>query len=91
MLWYLHLCAVGGVTVTAYEDVASGRMVMNRDGSGQFESVTLHPKATITAGSDPEKARALHGEVHKYCFIARSVNFPVTIEPVIVAEGQLRA
>ena len=87
MLWYLHLCAVGGVTVTAYEDAPTGRLNMDRDGSGQFESVTLHPKVAVTAESDHDKARALHGEIHKYCFIARSVNFPVRIEPEIVVEG----
>src|ERR1035441_3032720 len=26
MLWYLHLCADAGVTVTGYEDTAEGRM-----------------------------------------------------------------
>jgi organic hydroperoxide reductase OsmC/OhrA len=46
--------------------------------------VTLHPKVTITSASDPQKARALHGEIHNYCFIARSVNFPVGFEPQIV-------
>ncbi|MFF7363219.1 hypothetical protein [Streptomyces sp. NPDC008125] len=29
------------------------------------------------------KARALHGDVPALCFIARSVNFPVTHEPVV--------
>ena len=77
MLWYLHLCADAGVTVIAYRDDASGEMAMHRDGSGEFTRVTLRPKVTVTQGSDAEKAHALHGEVHKFCFIARSVNFPV--------------
>jgi organic hydroperoxide reductase OsmC/OhrA len=84
MLWYLHLCAVAGVTVTAYEDAPVGAMAMNRDGSGQFETVALHPKVTVAATSDADKARQLHGEVHKYCFIARSVNFPVVSQPEII-------
>ena len=43
MLWYLHLCAVSGVVVTAYEDNAEGRMQTHADGSGEFTEVTLRP------------------------------------------------
>jgi organic hydroperoxide reductase OsmC/OhrA len=56
------------------------------DGSGRFERVTLHPHVTI-AGGDAEKARALHEDAHRLCFIANSVNFPVEVEPVIEATG----
>ncbi len=87
MLWYLHLCAVDGVVVTAYEDAPTGKLRMEKGGAGQFVSVTLYPRVTITAASDADKARALHGEIHKYCFIARSVNFPVVIEPQIVHQA----
>jgi organic hydroperoxide reductase OsmC/OhrA len=34
------------------------------------------------------KARELHHAAHKKCFIANSVNFPVTCEPKILVEGQ---
>lgn len=84
MLWYLHLAAKAGITVVAYEDTAVGEGVMNPNASGNFTSATLHPKITVTAGADLEKARSLHGDVHRYCFIARSVNFPITIEPEII-------
>jgi organic hydroperoxide reductase OsmC/OhrA len=83
MLWYLHLCAVAKVVVTAYVDLPAGVMMEHPDGSGEFTSVVLHPQVTISAESDAEKARAIHGEVHRYCAIARSLNFPVTCEPVI--------
>lgn len=33
--------------------------------------------------SDPEKPLALHSNVGQYCFIARSVNFPVEHKPKI--------
>lgn len=83
MLWYLHLCAVNGVTVTEYRDAATGTMEQNPDGSGQFSRVVLHPMVTITAESDREKARKLHAQAHALCFIARSVNFPVEVDPTI--------
>lgn len=84
LLWYLHLCAVNGIVVTAYRDTAEGEMAETPDGAGEFTHVTLRPAVTIAAGGDPAKARALHEEVHRFCFIARSVKFPVGCEPEIV-------
>jgi len=86
MLWYLHLCASAGVVVNAYVDDPIGEMAMNRDGSGQFTEVLLKPEVEIGPASDAAKAALLHGEVHRYCFIARSVNFPVRVDPRIVTQ-----
>ena len=83
MLWYLHLCAVSKVVITAYEDAAEGMMETNPDGSGAFASVTLKPRITITAESDAATAEALHEKASAMCFIARSVNFPVAHEAEI--------
>ncbi len=82
MLWYLHLCAVKGVKVVAYEDAAEGAMV-EAPGNGRFTGVTLRPVVTITADSDADRARTLHTRAHDECFIANSVNFPVRCEPDI--------
>lgn len=80
MLWYLHLCAVNGVAVTAYRDDASGTMTEGDGGPGRFTEVTLRPHVTIAAGSDPAKADSLHHEAHGQCFVANSVNFPIKVE-----------
>jgi organic hydroperoxide reductase OsmC/OhrA len=80
MLWYLHLCSVNGINVQEYKDRATGRMEEGADGSGRFVEVVLHPNVWITPESDPDKAKALHEEAHRLCFIANSVNFPVRIE-----------
>lgn len=82
-LWYLHLCAVAGIVVTDYVDQAEGVMAEGEDGAGRFSRVTLRPDVTIAAGSDPERALALHADAHKHCFIANSVNFPVLHEPSV--------
>ena len=77
MLWYLHLCAVNDIAVTAYEDAAEGLMQTHSDGSGEFEKVTLRPRVTISAESEADDAARLHIDANAMCFIARSVNFPV--------------
>lgn len=81
MLSYLHVAVKHGVVVTDYRDDASGLLRLNRDGSGQFESVTLRPKVTVADGSQADLAARLHHEANQVCFIARSVNFPVEHEP----------
>jgi organic hydroperoxide reductase OsmC/OhrA len=83
-LWYLHLCADGGVVVEGYLDEAIGVMEESADGSGQFVHVTLRPQVTVAPGSDQAKALALHHAAHEKCYIARSVNFPVLCEPGVI-------
>ncbi|MTE18285.1 OsmC family peroxiredoxin [Streptomyces sp. TRM43335] len=83
MLWYLHLCAAGGVVVTDYTDRPVGTMTTDATGGGRFTEVVLRPEVSVTEESMREKAVALHGEVGTVCFIARSVNFPVRHEPTV--------
>ena len=86
-LWYLHLAAEAGIVVTGYSDRAEGVMETSPAGSGRFKRVVLHPVVTVTAGSDLDRARALHEAAHEKCFIANSVNFPVECEQEIVVAG----
>jgi organic hydroperoxide reductase OsmC/OhrA len=86
MLWYLHLCADAGITVTAYVDRAAGTMAETQEGGGHFTGVVLRPVVTILEGCDGELAVALHVRAHQLCFIASSVNFPVRCEPEVGTE-----
>jgi len=88
MLSFLHVAVKHGLVVTAYEDHASGLMRTNRDGSGQFESVTLKPRVTVADPAAAELLEELHTEANKLCFIARSVNFPVLHEPSAAVGAQ---
>ena len=85
MLWFLHLCADAGIIVTEYEAAASGAMSEHADGSGEFTNVVLRPRAVITDSARIADAMALHPRAHELCFIARSVNFPVEHEAVVIA------
>jgi len=78
MLWLLGLAAEAGIVVTAYRDRAVGTMVEDADGGGRFTSVTLRPEVTVHSGH--EKLAELHTKAHHLCFIANSVNFPVTVQ-----------
>ncbi|MFY0684803.1 MAG: OsmC family protein [Balneola sp.] len=80
MLWYLHLCSVNEVVVTEYRDAAKGVMIENKDGSGQFEAVTLHIDIIVQKESMTEKAKLLHKEANEKCFIANSCNFEINHE-----------
>ncbi|MDQ2090038.1 OsmC family protein [Marimonas arenosa] len=78
MLWYLHLASDAGITVLAYDDDAVGHGESEPSGAGRFTGATLRPRITVAEGTDLAKADAIHHEIGKVCFIARSVAFPVT-------------
>lgn len=82
-LWYLHLAATAGIVVTAYEDRAEGTMVETPDGGGHFTRIVLRPRVTISKG-DPDRARELHHDAHRLCFIANSLKCEISTEPEIV-------
>ena len=81
MLWFLNLCAANGIVVTSYTDDAQGTMAEGADGGGEFTTVTLRPRAAIADSGQANRALELHQEAHRLCFIARSVNFPVSCQP----------
>lgn len=87
MLWYLHLCSVAGIVVTAYEDHAKGTMIEEENGSGRFTEVTLYPIITVREESMIEKAMEIHHEANKMCFVANSCNFPVRHQPHVIVKN----
>lgn len=80
MLWYLHLCSVNNIVVIDYSDKAKGTMNENKDGSGQFELVTLNPEIIVEEKSMIELATSLHKQANEMCFIANSCNFKIEHE-----------
>lgn len=82
MLWYLHLCAKNDIVVLEYTDHASGVMIEEADGSGQFKEIVLRPEVVISKKEQVDLANALHEEANKLCFIANSLNFPVKHTPL---------
>lgn len=83
MLWFLHLCADGGIVVVDYEDDATGTMVEDAERGGFFTKVVLRPRVTLAPGQDGSRLEAIYARAHHLCFIANSVNFPVRCEPAV--------
>lgn len=77
MLWYLHLAGKAGIVVQGYSDEPSGVGETAPEGAGRFLRVTLRPTIALAPDADLAKADAIHHEIHEYCFVARSVNFPI--------------
>ncbi len=84
MLWYLHLASAAGIVVRGYEDSPVGIGETGKRGEGRFVSATLRPRIVVERGADLTKADALHHHVSEFCFIARSVNFPVSYSATYV-------
>ncbi|MDF1801783.1 OsmC family protein [Thalassovita sp.] len=80
MLWFLHLASEAGVVVTGYEDTPEGIAEVSPTGAGRFLRAVLRPQITLAQGGDAALADTIHGRIHEVCFIARSVNFPVSYE-----------
>ncbi len=87
MLTYLYVCALEGVVITDYRDDATGTL-LEQDGGGHFEDVTLNPVVTVAEQSMRECAIALHHKAHDLCYIANSVNFEVRCNPVCKVAGE---
>jgi len=81
MLWYLHLASAAGIVVHAYQDNPVGIGETSPNGAGRFLGATLRPHIVVEAGADLAEAEAIHHRIHEFCFIARSVNFPVDYAP----------
>lgn len=80
MLWYLHLASNAGIVVLSYEDDPLGVGENEPSGAGRFLRAVLRPRIGLAPGSDLGAADAIHAKIHAVCFIARSVNFPVSYE-----------
>lgn len=84
MLWYLHFASQAGIVVLSYRDSPVGIGESTPDGAGLFLRAILKPHIVVREGADLVRAEAIHHEIKRVCFIARSVNFPVAYEPTFV-------
>jgi organic hydroperoxide reductase OsmC/OhrA len=87
MLTYLAIAAKKQMKIVRYEDRATGQLGIGEfgvAGKTSMQKVTLHPRVTVAKGTNLDDARAMHVKAHANCFMANSVNFPITTEPEII-------
>lgn len=84
LLWFLYLASERGLVVDHYQDHAAG--VLGNDAAGKLAitSVTLRPRVQFAGPNRPSAAEIeqLHQAAHERCFLARSVRFEVSCQPV---------
>jgi organic hydroperoxide reductase OsmC/OhrA len=88
MLTYLALAEKARLPLAAYADEPTGTVAM-KGGRMRFTEVTLRPRVTLGPGGDAARAEALHTRAADYCFIANSVNFPVSHAVTVIAADRV--
>ena len=78
MLSFLAICTKKKVTVSSYEDDATG-FLENDGGVLWVTRVILRPK--VACDADAATLDHIHHLAHEACFIANSVKTDVTVEP----------
>ena len=90
MLTYLAIAAKKQLTILRYQDQVTGQLGIGKpggigmEGKISLQQVTLRPQVTVPKGTNLDDARNIHLKAHANCFMANSVNFPVTTEPVMI-------
>lgn len=77
LLFFLALCARGGVRVLAYTDAASAELRLDADGGGALHAIRLRARVRLASTAEIDTARALYERAGRLCFIARSLSAAV--------------
>lgn len=83
MLTFLAVAAHRGVDVVGYVDESTGIMPTT-ERPVRVTQVTLRPRITVAAGTDPAVVEKLVEKGHRGCFVANSVTTEVVLEPTII-------
>jgi organic hydroperoxide reductase OsmC/OhrA len=87
MMSYFYVCQQQGIDIVDYKDKAIGTLELRPDFSGGFTKVQLNPVVTISNASQERQSIDLHKKAHELCFIANSVNFEISIVPIVAIKS----
>ncbi|HLS49241.1 MAG TPA: OsmC family protein [Actinomycetaceae bacterium] len=88
MLWFLRTAARAGVVVTGYSDVATATERVEGAGSGPFVEVVLRPRVHFAEEVPEPDIADLHASARDHNHVARSLNFPVRLDPATPVFGR---
>ena len=78
-LTFMAIAHKRGYAVRSYADRAEGLLGAGDDKKMRMLSVHLHPEVQFVDPAHAEHLPMLHQRSHANCFMANSVNFPVTV------------
>jgi organic hydroperoxide reductase OsmC/OhrA len=82
MLMFLHLAAKARIDVVEYTDEATGLMPLD-EGPVHITEITLRPRIVVAGDVSDERIVKLAELGHEECFIAKSLNSEIHLEPVV--------
>ena len=76
-----YLYVAGQAQIEVEKVTVRGELTLQAGAEGgQVTAASLYPEVWVADAMLLPRARELHDEAHRQCFIARSVNFPISIE-----------
>jgi len=79
----LSIASLSKLTIREYRSSAEGDLTFVPKEGYKFEHIVIRPVVTVAA-ADLAKAKDALGRAHRFCLVARSLNFPVDVEPEFV-------
>ncbi|WP_299874521.1 OsmC family protein [uncultured Cocleimonas sp.] len=68
--------------VKAYQSTAEGELLKEDTTGYRFKRIVIRPVLTVESGKENTAEKIIH-KAHDLCMVARALNCPVDIEPII--------
>lgn len=80
--YVLLIAQMSKLEIKAYRSTSEGELVKDGKAGYRFQRILIRPELTVEVGKEPQAERVLK-KAHGLCLIARSLNCPVDMEPVV--------
>lgn len=80
--YVLLICGMSKLEVKDYRSTSEGELIKEGKAGYRFKRILIRPELTVEAGKASQAERVLE-KAHDLCLIARSLNCPVDMEPVV--------
>lgn len=80
--YVLLISGMSKLEVKGYRSTAEGELMKEDKVGYRFKRILIRPELTVEAGKETQAERILE-KAHKLCLVARSLNCPVDMEPMV--------